>query len=288
MSVQGISGQFYRFCNALIRWFHSMLGSKREPSKVQFAVWAVALNIAGAITATEVELGRFDQVQECNLRLLTSWYLDSVSATVLQALGGKDAQKVFDVPYCAQSDRYHAGFQSGQSAHSGFVVELPNGTVPASDLCRFPVQSAVPDELRERLAAGDGLVMDVDNGRAWMARTLRTEGVPVGRLFAEADIAHSVQHRHEFLHTLVLVNGCLALALAFGGYFGYFALKRMVDRPFLEGLRHGTAGRIANLASWIVIALLLVTLFNLRRHFPDRSAFGAFGQYVRPRMRRTG
>jgi hypothetical protein len=26
----------------------------------------------------------------------------------------------------------------------------------------------------------------------------------------------------------------------------------------------------------------------LRRHLPDRSAFGAFGQYVRPRMRRTG
>jgi len=27
---------------------------------------------------------------------------------------------------------------------------------------------------------------------------------------------------------------------------------------------------------------------NFSRHFPDRSAFGAFGQYVRSRMRRTG
>jgi hypothetical protein len=39
------------------------------------------------------------------------------------------------------------------------------------------------------------------------------------RLFAEVDIAASLRVRREILLTLVLVNGCLTLAFALGGYF---------------------------------------------------------------------
>jgi hypothetical protein len=66
----------------------------------------------------------------------------------------------------------------------------------------------------------------------------------VGRLFAEVDIAASLRVRREILLTLVLVNGCLTLAFALGGYFvlkrllaspavargGYLALKGMLPR----------------------------------------------------------
>jgi hypothetical protein len=71
---------------------------------------------------------------------------------------------------------------------------------------------------------------------------LRPEGLSAGRLFAEVDIAHSLRVRREILLTLVLVNGCLTLAFALGGYFvlkrllastavargGYLALKGML------------------------------------------------------------
>jgi hypothetical protein len=104
----------------------------------------------------------------------------------------------------------------------------------------------VPDELRDRFATGDGLAIDLDAKRAWLRRTLRTEGFDAGRLYAEVDIAASLLVRREILLTLVLVNGCLTLAVALGGYFvlkrmpaptaalaGYLALKGMLP-PIAE------------------------------------------------------
>jgi two-component system, OmpR family, sensor kinase len=55
---------------------------------------------------------------------------------------------------------------------------------------------------------------------------LRAEGLPVGRLFAEVDIADSLRVRREILVTLVGMNGLLTLAFALGGYF---VLKRMLQ-----------------------------------------------------------
>ena len=76
---------------------------------------------------------------------------------------------------------------------------------------------------------------------AWLARTLRTEGYSAGRLFAEVDIADSLRVRRKILLTLVLVNGCLTLAFALGGYF---VLKRMLQplavlTRYVEQIREG-------------------------------------------------
>jgi hypothetical protein len=165
-----------------------------------------------AVATSQVVLWRFAQDQKSNLELLTGAYLDGLSAAVLPALVRRDARGVFDALDRAQDDRY-AGFKPRFA-----IVELPNGTILASsDPRRFPVQSSVPGELRDRFATGDGLVLDPDTGRAWLARTLRTEGFAAGRLFAEVDIADSLRVRREILLTLVLVNGCLTLAFALGG-----------------------------------------------------------------------
>ncbi len=191
------------------------------PLVVKIPVLVAGLMVTVAATTSQVVLWRFAQDQEGNLGLLTSTYLDGVSAAVLPALARRDVRQVFDVLDRARGARY-AGVEPSFS-----ILELPNGSILASsDPRRFPVQSIVPDELRRRFAAGDGLVIDADIGRAWAARTLRIEGVPTGRIFAEVDISHSLRARREILITLVLVNGCLTLAFALGGYF---VLKRMLQ-----------------------------------------------------------
>ena len=77
----------------------------------------------------------------------------------------------------------------------------------------------MPKDLQTRFA-GDGLSIDPTTESAWLARTLNTEwGTTAGRLLAEVDIAASLRVRREILLTLVLVNGCLTLAFALGGYF---------------------------------------------------------------------
>ena len=138
-------------------------------------------------------------------------------------------------------DRARDGQYAGFKPHFA-ILALPNGTILASsDPRRFPLQSVVPDELRMRLAGSDSLVIDSNTSRAWLARTLRIEGFPVGRLFTEVDIADSLRVRQGILITLVLVNGCLTLAFALGGYF---VLKRMLQplgilTRYVEQIREG-------------------------------------------------
>jgi len=206
------------------------------PLVVKVPVLVAGLMVTVAVATSQVVLWRFAQDQKSNLELLTGAYLDGLSAAVLPALVRRDARGVFDALDRAQDDRY-AGFKPRFA-----IVELPNGTILASsDPRRFPVQSAVPGELRNRFATGDGLVLDPDSGRAWLARTLRTEGYSAGRLFAEVDIADSLRVRRQILLTLVLVNGCLTLAFALGGYF---VLKRMLQplavlTRYVEQIREG-------------------------------------------------
>jgi len=88
------------------------------------------------------------------------------------------------------------------------VVELPDGKVlAASDPVRFPVRSALPPAVTQHFSATQSLVIDDHVGRAWLARTLRTEGFSVGRILAEIDIAELLRVRREVLLTLILVNG---------------------------------------------------------------------------------
>jgi signal transduction histidine kinase len=206
------------------------------PMVVKVPVLVAGLMVTVAVTTSELVLWRFAQDQESNLALLTNTYLDGLSASIMPALVRRNARELFDALDRARNSRY-AGVEPRFA-----ILELSNGAILASsDPRQHPVEGAVPRELSERFAAGDGLALDPNAGRASAARTLRIEGVPVGRLFAELDITNSVRLRREVLLSLFLVNGCLTIAFALGGYF---VLKRML-RPFgiliryVEQIREG-------------------------------------------------
>jgi signal transduction histidine kinase len=247
------------------------------PLIVKVPVLVAGLMVTVAVTTSQVVLWRFAQDQQSNLELLTGAYLDGLSAAVLPALVRRDARALFDALDHAQGDRY-AGVEPRYA-----ILELPNGLIIASsDPRRFPVRSAVPDELRRRFAAGrDGLDTDPDTDRAWLARTLRTEeGLKVGRLFAEVDIAASLRVRREILFTLVLVNGCLTLAFALGGYF---VLKRMLQplgvlTRYVEQIREGRVEPIPAGYRWRVASEFgqLFDRFNSMAHaFSERQILAA-------------
>ena len=246
------------------------------PLVVKVPVLVAGLMVTVAVTTSQVVLWRFAQDQKSNLGLLTAAYLDGLSKAVLPALVRRDARTLFDALDRAQSDRY-AGVEPRYA-----ILELPNGMVIASsDPVRFPVQGAVPDELRRRFPAGhDGLETDPDTNRAWLARTLRIEGLPVGRLFAEVDIAASLRVRREILTTLVLVNGCLTLAFALGGYF---LVKRELQplgvlTRYVEQIREGRVEPIPAGYRWRVASELgqLFDRFNAMAHaFSERQILAA-------------
>ena len=206
------------------------------PLVVKIPVLVAGLMVIVAITISPVVLWRVVHDQKSDLRLLTSAYLDGLSAAVLPAITRGDVWEAFDAldrARLTQHNRIESLFA---------IVELPNGMVlAASDPHRFPVQSAVPDEFRSRFAADDHLLIDAAGGSAWLARTLRTQGFSVGRLYAEFDIADLLRDRREILLTLVLVNGGLTLVFALGGYFVF---KRMLQplgvlERYVEQIRDG-------------------------------------------------
>jgi signal transduction histidine kinase len=206
------------------------------PLVVKVPVLVAGLMITAAFAISQVVLWRFVHDQRSNLGQLSSAYLDGLSAAVLPAIIRGDVWEAFDALDRARRTPY-AGVQSRFA-----IVELPSGTVlAASDPLRFPVQSAVPDELRSRFPANEDFLIDAAAGRVWLARTLRTEGFSVGRLFAEIDIGDLLRDRREILVTLILLNACLTLAFAFGGYF---VLKRMLQpldvlTRYVEQVRDG-------------------------------------------------
>ena len=202
--------------------------------------WKVPLLVAGlmvgiAVLISQVVLSRLAADQENNLRQLTSAYLDGLSAAVLPTAIRADAWEAFDALDRART-RY-----SGVDARYA-IVELPNGKVlAASDPIRFPVQSVIPAELARRFPAEDGLIIDNDAARAWLARTLREEGFAVGRILAEIDIADLLRVRREVLLDLILLNAGLTVAFA---AIGYAALKRMLQplgvlTAYVERIRDG-------------------------------------------------
>ncbi|MBI1776215.1 MAG: HAMP domain-containing histidine kinase [Proteobacteria bacterium] len=205
------------------------------PLALKVPLLVAALMVAIAVTISQVVLSRLVKDQESNLALLTGAYLDGLSAAVLPAVIRGDVWEAFD-----SLDRARGQYAGVEARYA--IVELPNGAVlAASDPVRFPTQSAVPDELRKRFGADDGLVIDDASGLAWLARTLRTKGFAVGRLLAEIDIVDLLRVRHQVLATLILVNGGLTLAFAIGGYL---MLKRMLQplgvlARYVESIREG-------------------------------------------------
>jgi len=201
---------------------------------------AAGLLIGVAFVVSQIVLNRLESDQENNLRLLTSAYLDGLSAAVLPSAIHGDVWEAFAALDRAR-DRY-AGLKVRFA-----IVALPNGNVlAASDPTKFPVQSAVPPDVSRRFPTEDGLTIDTASGRAWLARSLREQGFSVGRILAEIDISELLRVREKVLLTLLAVNAGLALGFA---TIGSLALRRMLKplsvlSGYVERVRAGRADPI--------------------------------------------
>lgn len=205
------------------------------PLTVKVPLLVAGLMITVAMLVSQVVLSRLIQDQEGNLRLLTSAYLDGLSAAAMPAVIRADVWETFDA-----LDRARGKYAGLAVRHA--IVELPNGTILASsEPLRFPVHGRVPADERRRYPSDVDLAIDESTGEAWLSRTLAEGGSAVGRILAEIDINPLLKVRREVMTTLVLVNGVLTLAFAL---IGYFLVKRMVQplgvlARYVERVREG-------------------------------------------------
>ena len=202
--------------------------------------WKVPLLGAGlmvgiALMISQVVLSRLAADQESNLRTLTNAYLDGISAAVIQPTLRGDVWEAFDA-----LDRARTHYSGVASRF--VIIQLPDNKVLASsEPLRFPVQSDVPVDILGHFPTKDDLIIDYDNGRAWLSRTLQLEGHSIGRLLAEIDVAPLLQVRRHVLWTLILANSGMTFIFV---AIGYATLRRML-RPlgtltgYVEQVREG-------------------------------------------------
>lgn len=210
------------------------------PLSLKIPLLVAGLMVAIGAVLSNVVLVRLRSDQEAHLRLLTSAYLDGLSAAIGPALLRHDVWETFDG--LDRSRRQYAGVDVLYAA-----VVLSDGRIlAASDPMRLPTGKSLPSEVSAKFSA-EGLTLDTESERAWLTRTLRDGNVNLGRLLAEIDISDILRVRREVAGTLVLVNGALTLAFAL---VGWFLAKRMVEplkllTEHVERLRDGTVTPIA-------------------------------------------
>lgn len=204
------------------------------PLTLKVPMLVALLTVLVAIVLSNVVLRRLASDQEANLRQLAGAYLDGLSTAVIPEVIRGDIWETFDI-----LDRSRALY-SGLQARYAVVAKGDGSVLAASDPRRFPVHSKLPQTLTERFGADD-LRIDEEAGLAWARRTLRQEGIELGSILAEIDIAPLLAVRREVLLTLVLVNGALALAFATAGYLTVRRMMRPLGllRDHVERARDG-------------------------------------------------
>src|SRR5215831_6343465 len=111
------------------------------PLVLKVPVLAAGLMITGVAAISQVVFWQFAEDQRSSLQVLTSAYLDGLSASVLPGLTRRDVWEVFEA-----LDRSRGRYPAIEPRFA--VVALPDGRVlAASDPQRFPLHSVVPDQL---------------------------------------------------------------------------------------------------------------------------------------------
>jgi signal transduction histidine kinase len=216
----------------------SMISDFRSwPVSWKAPLLAAGLLVAISATISQFVLSRLAADQEANLQSLTDAYLDGVSAAVVQPVVRGDVWETFDA-----LDRARVHY-AGVAARYVIVETADRRVLAASEPRRFPIRTRVLSTVERQFPTHDGMALNADKGKAWLSRTLKIEGHPIGRVLAEIDIAALLKVRRHVFWTLLTVNGVITLAFS---AIAYFALKRML-RPlgtltsYVERVREGRA-----------------------------------------------
>lgn len=191
----------------------------RWPLRVKAPILVAALTVLVSTIISETMLVRLARNQEAQLERLAGAYLDGLSNAVLPHLARHDIWAAFDV-----LDRANQQYKGVKARYT--IVALTNGRILAASVpAAFPVDTPVPKALAARFG-GDAVIFDEDRALAWVRRTIKDGGLPLGTIYAELDIAEQIAERRRALLMLVMLNSGLTLIFA---VIGYLAVRRMLQ-----------------------------------------------------------
>jgi signal transduction histidine kinase len=220
-------------------------------AKVPALVVVLMIAVSGVITK-EV-LSRLAEIQKRHFEELTASYLDGLSSSLIPAVLRGDVWESFDI-----LDRTRALYR-GLKPVGTLVANNEDMVLASSDPKATPSYSQIPTSARARFAAGNDTWLDEARELAGARRVLAYQGLTIGAIYAQFDVAALFQERRVVLWALIGTNTLIAVGLA---AVGYFFVGRIL-RPVHILTRHLHQG-VASEAQPIAAARL----------GPERSEFG--------------
>jgi signal transduction histidine kinase len=192
------------------------------PITVKVPVLVAALMIAVSAVITEGVLSRLEETQRQHFQELTAAYLDGLSSSLIPPVLREDVWETFDILDRARS--LYRGLQINET-----VVTNGNSVVlAAADPRTIRSYSRVPEETMGRFQQGQEIWLDEKRELAGTRRVLVHQGLTIGAIYAEFDLAALFRERNAVLWTLIGTNAAITLGLAFVGYFSVRRILRPV------------------------------------------------------------
>ena len=191
------------------------------------------LMVAISSVVTERALSRLEASQQKNLEILSSAYLDGLSASVGPAVVREDVWEVFDA-----LDRSRERYK-GLNVQWVTVTNADNQTIASSMPTMFPPLEPMALHALALFNAKKDVEVDDNKAEARLTRTLVYQDQVIGHVYALADISGLVAERSAVLRELVLANALLTLLLV---VFGALFVRRMLE-PVGVLSRYFTQGR---------------------------------------------
>ncbi|MGL4438566.1 MAG: sensor histidine kinase [Bosea sp. (in: a-proteobacteria)] len=202
-----------------------------DPRQWSLAVKAPALvavfMLVVSTVITNAVLSRLKVTQERHLAALSVTYLDGLASALVPHVLRDDVWEVFDT--IDRSAALGGGFGKAR-----VVVVNGRGETIAAGSSEDAALGSSQRGREDRFRADQMLVVDEEKGRAYGRRLLSYQDRPIGRIYADYDIAHLLEEREDVLRTLIASNALIALFLA---AIAYLTIRAMLA-PLARLSRH--------------------------------------------------
>lgn len=192
------------------------------PVTVRVPVLVVILMIAVSAVITKQVLSRLEETQTRHFQELTSAYLDGLSSSLIPAVLRDDVWESFDILERAKS------LYGGLRIKSTIVANRDGTVLAAADPKHFAPYSKIPTEVASRFDSGANVWLDEEQALAGARRLLVHQGLNIGAIYAEFDVAELFHERRSVLLTLLGTNALIAFGLALIGYLAILRILKPV------------------------------------------------------------
>jgi signal transduction histidine kinase len=208
--------------------FSGAIECTRLIASEQIRAWPLTVRVSAAtgllifvvaILISHLSMAWIFRQQEAGLYRLSEVYLDGIAMAVLPAVAAGDTAQT--------AAALNRAFLFNGMREFQLIIQTPEGRPFARVVLPGEIPSEFDDRIVQELHRNLRLVIDNDEGVAWVYRELVHENQSLGRIYAQIDVSN-MQHERRALRVILAIFTVVLSSLS--ALLGFIVIKRMV-RP---------------------------------------------------------